>query len=361
MPSRGTRGGQAEDEQPLTVLELDAPELGIRPEDRFAAIPPGPRLIPRRHHDESSSAPFVLLAGLVAFFVLGAWLGGAGSDENERTGGATEGPLPVLDQGTGTTVLLFGDRVTALDLDRSPPLRSAVPRLRDVADDVLDDAVLVPSAAPGRAWLATPEPDGGSVVREVDLADGSAVTPPVRVDGRVVGAVTAGVVVERAPGRLELVAADGTVVRGLGEQRVFLAAAGDAVATRSSTCRGAECAVTVDDLATGATRELQTELATVGAELAALSPGGRRLGVLRSAGVETRGIVVDLRLETVAQFRARGVPRGAAGGVPALGWSPDGGWLFIATARGGLDAVASDGLTYRVDAEVPTFTGIMTR
>ncbi len=347
MPARGAREDEAES---LTVLDLDAPELGIRPEDQYAAIPPGPRLVPRRRHDESSAAPLLLLGALVLFFAVGAWLGGAGSEDDEGTS-TDAGPLPALEASTGTELLLVGEgRMDALDVDGS--------RVRAVGD-VSARSVLVPSAVPGRVWLTTPEPDGSTVVRELDVADGTETTAPIPVDGRVVGALSGGLVVERVPGALELVGADAETLRELGDQRTFVASAGDVLATRSTTCTRSDCDITVDDFATGVTRQVRIELGSVGPEVAAISPDGRRLAVLRSDGVEMHGVVVDLRLATVSRFEARAAVRGLSG-APALAWSSDGDWLFVATVRSGINAVGSDGQVYRVDAELPPFSGIVT-
>jgi hypothetical protein len=346
MPARG-----AQDDESLPVLELDAPELGIRPEDRYAVIPPGPRLIPRRQHSESSAAPLLLLGGLVAFFIVGALLGGAGSDEDADTSNAGGGPLPVLEQETSTELLLFGEgSVTALDVDEA--------RLTPVGDAAAR-AVLVPSTVPGRVWLTSTEADGSTVVRELDLADGTETSAPVPIDGRVVGALSGGIVVEREPGVLEFVGNDGDAVRGLGDQRAFVASAGDVLATKSATCNRRDCEVTIDDLATGVARQVQPDLGSVGAELAAVSPDGRRLAVLRSDGVETHGVLVDLRLETISRFQSRAALQTPIG-APALAWSAEGDWLFVATVRNGLDAVAEDGRVYRVEAELPPFSGIVT-
>jgi len=358
MPAPRARPTRDAEPQPLTVLDLDAPELGLRPEDQFASVPPGRRLIPRRQHDESSSAPLLLLAGLVVFFVVGAWLGGADSDEDDR--GAPDGPQPALMQSTGTALVLLGDAgVAALDVDRAAVTPARAPGFDTLARDVAGHAAVVPSAASGRVWIATAEPAGTSVVREVDLADGSTTVPALRVEGSVVGALTQGVLVEAPGGGLELVGADGARVRELGAGRMFLAARGDVLATRPADCDGAACTVIVDNLATGTAYELRAELGAAGTELASMSPDGRQLAVLRSDGVETRGILVDLRLDTVTPFGGRAALQGPSG-APTLAWSPEGDWLFVATVRGGLDAVARDGQTYRVEAELPPFTGIVT-
>jgi hypothetical protein len=102
-----TRHSGDVDLEPLTPIDLDDAEAGIRPEDRYAAIPPGPKLIRRRVHDQSSWAPAWLLAGIVALFVIGALLGrGARDAENGRDARvATPPPLRAV---TGEKVLLLG-------------------------------------------------------------------------------------------------------------------------------------------------------------------------------------------------------------------------------------------------------------
>lgn len=348
MPAREARDDEA---QSLPVLDLDAPELGIRPEDQYAAIPPGPRLIPRRHHEQSSSAPILLLGGLVVFFVVGALLGGAGSDEDDEGAGQRAAISPVLEQPTGTDLLLFGDgHVTTLDVDRA-----RVTRVGDVAAR----AVLVPSAVPGRVWLTSPGSGGSTTVRELDLADGTETSAPVPVNGRVVGALREGVVVERAPGALELVNVESATARTLGDQQTIVAAAGDTLATRTAECSQPDCEITVADLTTGTSRQLRLEVGGAGDELAALSPDGRRLAVLRSDGVETHGALIDLRLETITRFESRAAQL-AGTGAPTLAWSSDGNWLFVATVRNGIDAISADGEAYRISADLPLFEGIVT-
>jgi hypothetical protein len=342
------------------VLDLDAPELGIRPEDRFAAIPPGPRLIPRRHHDESSRAPFVLLAGLVAFFVIGAWLGGAGSDDDDGPD-TRDAPASPLAQATGTRlVLLGGESVAVFDVDEAAVTPVETSGFDALASAIAAHPVTVRPGSPGQIWVATAEQDGASSAHQLDLADGSPTAADVVVEGHVIGALSAAVVVERAGGGLDIVDGSGTTIRELGTGRAFLAAGGAVLATRSRDCTGAECEVVVDDFATGVTYRLRTGLGASGGELATVSPDGRRLAVVRSDGVETHGALVDLRLDTVIPFEARATLRRSTG-APTLAWSPDGSWLFVATTRGGLDAVASDGQTYRVEAELPPFAAIVTR
>ncbi|MGH8984054.1 MAG: hypothetical protein ACRDY6_09305 [Acidimicrobiia bacterium] len=360
MPTRWGKSDSddvANDAEALPVLDLDDPELGIRPEDRFAAIPPGPQLVPRRVHDESTRAPVVLLAGLLVLFVVGSWLGGIGSDEPAET---RAGPVPVLDQTTGTTLLLVGEEDAAvIEVGRT----GAVP-----ADDATAMAIararssrsrVVPSATAGRAWIVIGAADGISTARELDLADGLT-TAEVEVDGVVTGAVDAGLVVERQSGPVEVVGPDGATLVTLVPSGRVLGAARNLVAVRPA-CQGRACGVTMIDVVSGAQRELPGELAASGTELGSLSPDGRLLAIVRSDGVDTHGVLVDVELGAVTPFRARGLRR-AALGPAALAWSADDAWLFVATAPSGLDAIATgDGTSYRVDDHLPPFTAILTR
>jgi len=340
--------------EPLTVLDLDDPEIGIRPEDRFAAIPPGPRIVPRRVRTESTNAPLLLLGALVAFFLVGAWLGGPGSPEPES--GATA--VPELDQRTRTILLTFGGGdVRRLDVDRRSTHAEHDEGLRALAAALSGRTRLVPSAATGRIWLVTGDPGGFSTVQEIEVADGSPTAPPTRLEGFVSGAVSTGLVVERASGALEIVGVDDATVSPLAEDRLFVAAAGTQLATTSAGCTGPECEIVVDDVVTGASRRLKVELGPGGTEVAGFSPDGAQLVVARSDGVQTRGVIIDVPLETVTTFRARAVRRDSSA---PLAWSPDGAWLFLATERDGLDAVGVDGQGYRVEADLPPFDAIVT-
>jgi len=360
VPARRGRSDDddvADDAEPLSVLDLDDPELGIRPEDRFAAIPPGPRLVPRRMHDESTRAPVLLLAALLALFVVGSWLGGIGPDEASEP---TTGALPVLDQTTGTTLLLVGDEGAAvIDVGRNAAMAvddrgtRAVMRARSTRSRV------VASATAGRAWIVTREADGVSTAREIDIADGST-TAVVPVEGVLAGAVDAGLVVERPSGLVEVVGTDGATIVTLAPSGRVVGAARDLVAVRPE-CEDRACGVALIDVATGAQREFPAELAARGTEVGSLSPDARLLAIARSDGVDTSGILVDVDVGSVTPFRARGLGR-AALGPAALAWSHDGAWLFVATAPSGLDAVATgDGASYRVNAELDPFAAILAR
>ncbi|HEX6311984.1 MAG TPA: hypothetical protein VF152_10190 [Acidimicrobiia bacterium] len=349
----------AENAEPLTVLDLDDPEIGLRPEDRFAVIPPGPRLVPRRAHDEATRIPVLLLAGLLGLFVLASWLGGVGSEDASDQ----DSPVaPLLDRITGTTLLLVGDDgVAAIEVGRGAARPVDDPGARALLRERGPRSRLVPTDASGRAWAVSAGPDGIATARELDLGDGR-VTAEVRVEGVVVAATTGALIVERSSGVLDAVGRDGATVLTVAPSGQVLGAAGTRVATRVvDGCSGTDCGVAITDVATGATLVVSAPLSAGGTEFGSLSPDGRLLAVVRSDGVDTHGLLVDLDLGATIPFRARGVGRDTIGPT-ALAWSPDGAWLFVATERDGLDAVATlDGTTYRVGSDLPAFTAILTR
>src|SRR5680860_1198460 len=87
----------------LAVADVDA---GIRREDRYVALPPGPRWVPRRVRRESSRAPIVIvgLAGVL------------GQGEPTRAVPATP---PLLEEPTGVTLLRAGPRgLERIDIDK---------------------------------------------------------------------------------------------------------------------------------------------------------------------------------------------------------------------------------------------------
>lgn len=361
MPSRRGKPDDdvAENAEPLAVVDLDDPEIGVRPEDRFAALPPGPRLVPRRVHDESTRAPVVLLAGLVALFLLGSGLGGMDSDD-ETVG---EPRLaPVLDRITGATLLLIGEDVAAIEVGSGAARQiddgaSHAFRLRAQA---APRSRILPSATPGEAWIVAPASDRTETAEAIRLADGTRLDE-IEVEGTVVGAAQDALVVERPSGAIDAIALDGTTARPVAPAGPVLGAAAMRVATRPPDCSGSTCGVLVTELAAGATRMLSAELSAGGVEFGSMSPDGRLLTVARSDGVDTFGIVVDIESGATVPFRVRGVAREAVG-PSALAWSGDGAWLFVATDRNGLDAVeTASGTSYRVGGELPPFEAILTR
>jgi hypothetical protein len=268
-----TRHGDDVDLEPLTPIDLDDTEVGIRPEDRYASIPPGNRLIRRRVHQESSWAPLWLLLGLAVLFTLGALLGRSGS--NDPLPGAPPDSLPALPVVTGDRVLVVGgsgaaryavdDRtITEIRADGLPNgAVTAAAATEDGVVVVVDDerAYSISSGLPAldlgpavqvagdgnRAWLVVAGPDG-LVAREADVGAAPAPEMSLPAGALRVGAVVVGPVVERQePHRVEVLIADGptqVVRRG----HVLLATAGATVATRPAVCSAEGCDLVLTDV-----------------------------------------------------------------------------------------------------------------
>src|SRR2546430_4070316 len=85
---RGCPACDADAGEALPVVDLDDTELGIRTEDRYAYVPPGPQWIRRRVHDNSKQIPIAILIGLAVFFVIGGFFPGStrGRPEAPRQG-----------------------------------------------------------------------------------------------------------------------------------------------------------------------------------------------------------------------------------------------------------------------------------
>jgi hypothetical protein len=225
--------------EPLAVLDLDDGELGLLPEDRYAAIPPGPRLVPRRVRRDSPWGPVALLAAVVALFTVGAWLDSAASDRVR--GGADAPASEPLTEPTGTTLLLtarafdfeldvdrarveraepaevFGETRSTLAREHSMLAPDGDARIRVIsADDI------IASGDSDRVWFVAPAGTGGNgraQAQEVDVTTG-AITGELEVDGTVVGAVEDGLVVERPSRTLEVVGADGAATVLIGDELV---------------------------------------------------------------------------------------------------------------------------------------------
>src|SRR5256885_5445518 len=104
---RGCPACDADAGEALPVVDLDDTELGIRTEDRYAYVPPGPQWIRRRVHDSSKRIPIAILVGLAVFFVIGGLLPRSASDpvgppprgagqRRPRLHRTTRPPLPLL-------------------------------------------------------------------------------------------------------------------------------------------------------------------------------------------------------------------------------------------------------------------------
>src|SRR2546429_8724388 len=91
---RGCPACDADAGEALPVVDLDDTELGIRTEDRYAYVPPGPHWIRRRVHDSSKQIPIAILVGLAVFFVIGGVLPPSTSDPPPPPPGGAGGRRP---------------------------------------------------------------------------------------------------------------------------------------------------------------------------------------------------------------------------------------------------------------------------
>src|SRR3977135_2943169 len=115
---RGCPAWDADAGEALPVVDLDDTELGIRTEDRYAYVPPGPQWIRRRVHDSSKQIPIAILIGLAVFFVIGGLLQRSTSNRAEPPREVTAQRLPGLHRTTGATLLLLApDGLHTLDAD----------------------------------------------------------------------------------------------------------------------------------------------------------------------------------------------------------------------------------------------------
>jgi hypothetical protein len=369
----------------LPVLDLDDDELGIRTEDRYAYIPPGPKWIRRRVHDESTRIPIVILAGLLLLFLVGAWLQQGSRDRADPRRNVTAEALPALRQPTRASLLvLMPTGLQTLDVDRRRVRTGGVAELPvgpvTAATTSGDDVVLVvdhrayvvpltldgpavgigaaveafPSAGPGRVWLLTYPPDGTVLAREVDFA-GAETTPPAVLGGSVTVRTAAGdgLVTDR-------LGTDGTRALGIWDpaqpatapvtfrtNALFVAGARDVVASRDAGCGARRCDLYLDDLATGRERVIGNALGRGGVAAAAFSADGRHLAVVESDAGRSRGTLVDTKTGALTPFATGPV----ASTRPAIAWSRDGAWLFVATSEGRIDAVSARGRGYSVPTD----------
>src|SRR2546430_12556101 len=91
---RGCPACDADAGEALPVVDLDDTELGIRTEDRYAYVPPGPQWIRRRVHDSSKQIPIAILVGLAVFFVIGGLLPRSTRDRARPPRAGSGAPLP---------------------------------------------------------------------------------------------------------------------------------------------------------------------------------------------------------------------------------------------------------------------------
>lgn len=366
----------------LSVLDLDDTELGIRTEDRYAYVPPGPQWIRRRVHDTSKQLPIAILVGLALFFALGVLLQRSTSNRAQPPKQVAAQSLPSLHRTTGASLLLLApDGLHTLDVDgqrlRTGSIAELPPGPVTAAATNGDRAVVVvdhrayvvplsldgpaagigpavsvyPSRHPGRVWLLTYPADGSVVARELDLG-GVETSPPAVLGGSatVRGAAGDGVVVDRlsTDGTRSLATWDPTRPADppatFRTDAVFVAATPDVVASRPSGCSAAPCDLYLDTPATGQHRVVARALGSGGVTAAAFTSSGRRLAVVETDGVRSRGTIVDTSTGAVTRFAADPV----AQAQPALAWSPDGSWLFVTTNSATLDAVDRHGHAYAV-------------
>lgn len=366
----------------LPVLDLDDAEVGIRTEDRYAYVPPGPQWIRRRVHDTSKQLPIAVLIGLGLFFVLSVLLQRSTSDRAEPPRQVAAQNLPSLHRTTGTSLLVLApDGLHTLDVDgrrlRTGSIAELPPGAVTAATTNGDRAVVVvdhrayavplsldgpatgigpavevyPSHRTGRVWLLTYPADGSVIARELTV-DGVETSSPAVLGGSatVRGAAGDGVVVDRlgADGTRSLAAWDPThpaePPTTFRTDALFVAATRDVVASRPSGCSAARCDLYLDAPATGQHRVIENALGAGGVTAAAFTGNGHRLAVVESDGARSRGTIVDTTTGAVTRFAADPVAQAR----PALAWSRDGSWLFVATTTDTVDAVDRRGRSYAV-------------
>jgi hypothetical protein len=390
---RGCPACDADAGEALPVVDLDDTELGIRHEDRYAYVPPGPQWIRRRVHDTSTHIPIAVLVGLVLFVVLGVWLGRSGSDGADPPRHVTAQSLPGLHRATGASLLVLApDGLHTLDVDGQRLRTGSVAELPvgpvTAAVTIEDRAVLVvdhrahvvprsleepavgigpavevyPSHRAERVWVLTYPANGTVVAREVNL-DGAETSPTAVLGGSatVRGAAGDGLVVDRLgtdgvrslatwnPARSEPPSTFRT-------DALFVAAHRSIVASRPAGCGGGQCELYLDDVASGEQRVIRNALVGGGVAAAAFTDSGRRLAVVESDGDRSRGALVDT---TGALKRFVADPVAAA--RPALAWSRDGAWLFVASSTGTIDAVDRRGRAYAIATPGVEGAGLLAR
>jgi hypothetical protein len=358
----------------LPVVDLEEDELGIRTEDRYAYVPPGPKWIRRRVHDESSRIPIVIVAGLLLLFLVGAWLQQGSGDRAAPRPDVSAATLPTLRQPTGVSLLvLTPDGPHTLDVDNHRVRKGGVAELPvgpvTSATTTGDHAVLVvdhrayvvplsldrpaagigpaveafTSTRSGRVWLLTYPRDGTVATREVDL-DGAETTPPAVLGGSatVRAAAGDGLVIERlspdgtrALAMWDPAAAPANAPTTFRTNALFVAASRDVVASRDATCDARRCNLYLDDLATGGARVVSNAVGRGGVGAAAVSTDGRFLAVVESDRDGLRGTFVNTTTGTLTPF----VVGPVASTHPAVTWSRDGRWLFVSTSTGRIEAV----------------------
>ena len=344
-----TCGGRLDDDGTCArcaaeIVTIADAEMGVRREDRYVALPPGPRWVPRRIHHESSAAPLVVLAVVLGLLLLAVVL-----RPSERAPRRTVPVAAELAAPTGTKLLRVGPGgLEVIDVDRG---RIRTLRGPNVPDERVRELLTVPDGvvaltdpgaflltaerghALGVADAVVPAPDGFRLVDYVARGEivVQGVEPPVRTDGEVVAVVERGVVVQRTTTSgtrvLDLWTADGP--RRLATDATFVAATARWVVSRPP-CDDAPCRLLVHS-GDGSVREIEAGPPNPAA--VAVSPGGDALALLS----QSEPVIVDLDFATTTLIDS-GQPF-----TSTAVWSRDGRWLFAVTSDGGIDAIRRDG------------------
>ena len=370
----------------LPVVELEDAELGIRPEDRYAAIPPGPKLIRRRVHDESRRAPAYLLVALFMLVALAAGLGrgshhGATSSNGAGTAGehATRlfrhltnaqvvmrirNALFVVDVDRGSLVGLAPRNVPPQPVDRLIVTgRTLVAQVggraysissaRAAAIDLGPAETVVAAIEPERVWI-TALVGGQYLLREV-ATDGTTIeTEQLQPTEALAGVTTGGVVLSNGPSRVTLLAPRDGSRRQLGGTASFIASNATAVVT--TEIRKGLDSLNVDDPAHGRHASFRRGLVNASGRVlpdfssVSLSPDGSRLAVTNPSAAGVTLALIDLHSGRVVSRQAIAVTDAP------IAWSHDSDWLFAGAPDGGLLAIARQGTAALVDAPVDPFS-----
>lgn len=372
----------------LPVLELEDAELGIRPEDRYAAIPPGPKLIRRRVHGESHRAPAYLLLGLFLLVALAAWLGNNSHHDATRTTGertAGEHAIRIFRHLTNAQVVVrSGSEQFVVDVDRGSviplqprdlPPQQPVDRLvatggtlvaqvngrayaiRGAEDPVVDlgpaDSVVAATEAE-RVWIAGVFV-GSYLLREMATDGTTIATETLRPTEELVG-VTAGAVVlsSNRPAQVTQLVPRGGSRQRLGGTASFIASNANAVVT--AEIRGGFDYLNVDDTAHGRHASFRRGRADAARRVlpefsdGSLSPDG---SLLAANNVSPTGVTLTLiDLHTGRTVSRQAIPIANA----PTAWSRNSRWLFAGVPGSGLLAIDRQGTAALVDAPVVPFS-----
>ncbi len=257
--------------------------------------------------------------------------------------------VPALDSDGPLAFLAGAGEVIIRPIDGVPGY--AVPdgqRARTLAGLLSHGGTVIPGPDPGTVWV---QPGFDATAIALARLDGREAGLSIRLPSRgpwlanpdgqgyvLLSGPETGVTYDVRPGRVRRVT--GT-----------LAAAGP---TRwlVADCRGDQhCAYVVVDPASGARRTLPGLVPETASTPGVIAPGGSTAAIIRSAGNHTTLHLINLA-SGADQPIAVPLDQGSASGQ-TLAWSPDGRWLFVITAHGGLAAVSMN--THRVESLGVTF------